>query len=106
MKLRPHQRAVLSLLAARHLDADGLEVALRRQGHDCRAKQVAGWLRTEIAAKKRAYYEQNKDEIAAKKRASRTCCVCGDRMRHPSETGMCGFCEDELAGSRREIEAA
>ena len=55
----------------------------------------------EIAAKQRAYYERNCDEIAAKKRAyrerNRTCAECGERMRHPSESGLCGFCEEERA---------
>ena len=55
----------------------------------------------EIAAKKRAYYEQNKDEIAAKQRAYReqklTCSECGERMRHPSDSGLCGFCEEEAS---------
>ena len=53
------------------------------------------------AAKKRAYYEQNKDEIAAKQRAYReqklTCSECGERMRHPSDSGLCGFCEEEAS---------
>ncbi|HZV74559.1 MAG TPA: hypothetical protein VFF79_12650 [Conexibacter sp.] len=57
--------------------------------------------RDEIAAKKRAYYEQNRDEIAAKKRAYREqklgCSVCGERLRHPSDDGLCGFCAEELA---------
>ena len=54
-----------------------------------------------IAAKQRAYYEQNRDEIAAKKRAYREqklgCSVCGERLRHPSDDGLCGFCAEELA---------
>ena len=76
--------------------------------HGCKRKLSAAKQRAyreqnkdEIAAKQRAYYEQNKDEIAAKKRAYReqklTCSECGERMRHPSDSGLCGFCEEEAS---------
>ena len=76
--------------------------------HGCKRKLSAAKKRAyyeqnkdEIAAKQRAYREQNKDEIAAKKRAYReqklTCSECGERMRHPSDSGLCGFCEEEAS---------
>ena len=74
----------------------------------CRSDEIAAKKRAyyernreEIVAKKRAYRERNRDEIAAKQRAyrerNRTCAECGERMRHPSESGLCGFCEEERA---------
>ena len=76
--------------------------------HGCKRKLSAAKKRAyyeqnkdEIAAKHRAYREQNKDEIAAKQRAYReqklTCSECGERMRHPSDSGLCGFCEEEAS---------
>ena len=88
---------------------------------DCRRKRIAAKKRAyyerhkdEIAAQQRAYYERHKDEIAAKKRAYRerhkdeiaakqrayreralTCTACEERLRHPSDSGLCGFCEEE-----------
>lgn len=67
---------------------------------------VAGWLR---GAKDAALEiadaalmpECNRDEIAAKKREYRErrllCSACGERMRHPSDDGLCGFCAAESA---------
>ena len=53
--------------------------------------------RAEIAAKQAAYYEEHRAEIAAKQRNLKTCSACGERLRHPSASGLCGFCEMEIA---------
>jgi hypothetical protein len=54
--------------------------------------------KAEIAEKKRAYYEANKAEIAEKQRARAglLCSACGEHMRHPSSSGLCGLCEAEM----------
>jgi hypothetical protein len=56
----------------------------------------------EIAAKQRAYREANKDEIAAKQRAyyeaRRACGQCSERLRQPTDDGLCGFCREEALG--------
>ena len=63
-----------------------------RRCYDCKRANKA-----EIAAKQREYREANKAEIAAKQREreNRICSECGEVLRQPTETGLCGFCEAE-----------
>jgi hypothetical protein len=67
-----------------------------RRCFDCK-REYYEQNKAEIAAKQREYREQNKAEIAAKKREreGRLCSQCGETLRHPTETGLCGFCESE-----------
>ena len=59
--------------------------------------------RERVAAQKREYYERNRERVAAQKREyrerNRTCSVCGEPMQRPSETGLCGFCEQGIGAA-------
>jgi len=106
---REEHKAEIAAKQAAYREEHKAEIAAKQAAYyeehkaEIAAKQAAYYEehKAEIAAKKAAYYEEHKAEIAAKQAAyyeeHLSCNVCGERLRRPSDDGLCGFCGEELA---------
>ncbi len=84
-------------MSARYCCGCGVRLSSRGRGRP--PKRCERCNKDKLAARQRAYYERNKDKIAAQQRAYRErtmrCARCGEELRKPVPSRLCGFCEAE-----------